>query len=197
MKADTGAPFLFGKLPAHGDFVSRGLAPAEVEAWDAWASQAMEALRDASPMFEQAHDAAPPWRFVAGPSRLGPGWRAGALAPSIDSAGRRFIVVAGVQWLDPACAAACGMAFAERAEQTLYRALGERLTADEAVVALGEASGALAEHAELAAILSATPAGTGAWWVAQAGTPPRAGAEPAANLFAADVHDWAPEEVRP
>src|ERR1700744_5108989 len=108
MSADTGKPFLFGKLPAHGDFVSRGLTAPEVEAWDGWASQAMEALRDASPAFEQAHDATPPWRFVAGPSRLGPGWRAGALAPSIDAVGRRFVVVLGVQGADEAFAVGCG-----------------------------------------------------------------------------------------
>jgi type VI secretion system ImpM family protein len=191
MSCDPGAPFLFGKLPAHGDFVSRGLTPAQVEAWDAWATAALEALRATSQMFEQAHDEAPPWRFIAGPSRLGSGWRAGALAPSIDAAGRRFFLVLGVQGADPAFAAGCGMPFAEKAEGTLYRALGERLTADETLAAVGEASAALAEPASIAAILSAAPAGTGAWWVAQAGAPPRAGAEPATDLFAAAADAWA------
>ncbi len=197
MSAAAGMPFLFGKLPAHGDFVSRGLAPPEVEAWDAWASAALEALRAASSGFEAAHEAAWPWRFIAGPSRLGPGWRAGALAPSIDAAGRRFVVVAGVQWADPACAATCGVAFAEKAEQTLYRALGERLTADETLAALGEVTGALAEHLRVAAILAAVPTGAGAWWVAEAGGAPRAGGEPGADLFVAAVDDGASEEAAP
>jgi hypothetical protein len=128
---------------------------------------------------------------VAGPSRLGAGWRAGALAPSIDAAGRRFVAIVGVQGADPAFAAGCGMALAEKAEKTLYRALGERLTADEALAVLGEASAALAEPASVAAILSAAPAGTGAWWVAQAGTPPRVGAEPGVDLFVTAADAWA------
>jgi len=196
MNADTGKPFLFGKLPAHGDFVSRGLTPPEAEAWDGWASQAMEALRDASPVFETAHDAAPPWRFVAGPSRLGPGWRAGALAPSIDAAGRRFVVVLGVQGVDPVFAAGRGTAFAEKAEETLYRALGERLTADETLAALSEASAALTEPPRGAAVFSLAPAGPGTWWVAQAGTPSRAGAEPGVELFLV-ADGWASTEAKP
>ena len=82
MGPEPGAVFVFGKLPAHGDFVSRGLSDAAREAWDSWATAALERLRDGHPDFEDAHDAAAPWRFVAGPSTLGPGWRAGALAAS-------------------------------------------------------------------------------------------------------------------
>ena len=32
------SPFLFGKLPAHGDFVSRGMEAAAQQVWDGWAS---------------------------------------------------------------------------------------------------------------------------------------------------------------
>ena len=38
----TGRPFLFGKLPAHGDFVARGLTPDAQAAWDDWASAGLE-----------------------------------------------------------------------------------------------------------------------------------------------------------
>ncbi|HEY4031374.1 MAG TPA: type VI secretion system-associated protein TagF [Caulobacteraceae bacterium] len=176
--------FLFGKLPAHGDFVSRGLTAPQAEAWDAWATVAIETLRSASADFEAAHDAVPPWRFVAGPSALGPRWRAGALAPSVDAAGRRFVAVIGVECA-PAQAAACGLAFAEQAEHGLYRALGEGLAADDVIALLDEVRHAMSEQLKIADVLSAAPAGTGGWWAADTGLEPRAGAQPAADLLAA------------
>ena len=178
------AAFLFGKLPAHGDFVSRGLTPAQSEAWDAWATVAIETLRSAAPDFEAMHDATPPWRFVAGPSALGPQWRAGALAPSVDAAGRRFVAVIGVECA-PAEAAACGLAFAEQAEHGLYRALGEGLAADAVIALLDEVRQTMSEQLQIADVLCAAPTGPGAWWAADTGLAPRAGAAPASDLLAA------------
>ena len=175
--------FLFGKLPAHGDFVSRGLAADQVAAWDAWASSALDRLRGAAPEFETAHQSAPAWRFVAGPSALGPAWRAGALAPSVDAAGRRFVAVVGWE-CGPAAAAACGLAFAERAEHGLYRALGERLAADDVVALLDEVRETMSEQLQIADALAAAPAGAGAWWVADTGLEPRGGASPWGGLLA-------------
>jgi type VI secretion system protein ImpM len=174
--------FLFGKLPAHGDFVSRGLAADQVAAWDAWASSALDTLRGASPEFELAHQSAPAWRFVAGPSPLGPQWRVGALAPSVDSAGRRFVAVVGWE-CGPAAASVCGLAFAERAEHGLYRALGERLAADEVVALLDEVRETMSEPLSIADTLAAAPSGAGAWWVAEAGLQPRLGARPGPDLL--------------
>lgn len=181
--AGAATSFLFGKLPAHGDFVSRGLAPPQVEAWDAWASAALEALRATAPDFEEAHDAAPPWRFVAGPSTLGPQWRAGAVAPSVDSAGRRFLAAIGVE-CGAEAAGACGLAFAEQAEHGLYRALGEGLAADPVIALLDEVRVAMSEQVRIAEVLSAAPAGAGAWWIAGAGPPPLIGAAPPTDLLA-------------
>jgi type VI secretion system protein ImpM len=175
--------FLFGKLPAHGDFVSRGLEPGQVAAWDAWASSALDRLRNASPEFETAHQSAPAWRFVAGPSALGPQWRAGALAPSVDAAGRRFVAVVGWE-CGPAAAAVCGLAFAERAEHGLYQALGERLAADDVVALLDEVRETMSEPLAIADALAAAPTGRGAWWVAETGLAPRAGADPGDDLLA-------------
>jgi type VI secretion system ImpM family protein len=94
----TGAdPFVFGKLPSHGDFVCRGLTPADRETWDAWASAGLEAASAAlGSGFEEAHNVAPPWRFVL---PAGEGWCAGAFCPSMDRAGRRFVIVAGLRVL--------------------------------------------------------------------------------------------------
>jgi type VI secretion system protein ImpM len=88
-------PFVFGKLPSHGDFVCRGLSPARRDRWDAWASAGLDQAAGALlAEFEGAYAVAPPWRFVFATDG---GWEAGAFAPSLDRAGRRFPIVAGVQ----------------------------------------------------------------------------------------------------
>lgn len=112
--------FAFGKLPTHGDFVARGLAPDEREAWDAWSSAGLEGARAAlGEAFEAHHDAAPPVRFTFGPGAFGTGWSTGALTASIDAAGRRFILVLGARTDDPPSASD---RIAEAAEHEIYRA---------------------------------------------------------------------------
>lgn len=160
--------FLFGKLPAHGDFVRRGLEDAGEAAWDDWASAALDARRTAlGPDFEDAHGYALPWRFVLAPGGLsGPGWSAGALMASIDSAGRRFVVALGVRGLDRGAALAHGAAIAGRAEDVGRRALAEGLGADAAHGALAplvigpDDAGALA----YGRFLAADADGPGMWW---------------------------------
>lgn len=79
--------WVFGKLPAHGDFVARGMDAADRDALDAWLSGSLLAARDLyGEDFADRFDAAQPWRAA------GEGV-AGAVAASQDSAGRRFPVV--------------------------------------------------------------------------------------------------------
>lgn len=123
------AVLLFGKLPRHGDFVARGLDAREREAWDQWAARGLEAARAAlGEDFEAAHETMPPWRFV---DRADAGWRAGALAASIDSVGRRFVIVLAAQGLSAGQAAADGEALAERFEGLIHRGFMESLSADD------------------------------------------------------------------
>jgi type VI secretion system protein ImpM len=130
-EAVSGA-FAFGKLPAHGDFVARGLDEAARAAWDAWASAGLQGARDAlGDGFEAAHDQAPPWRFRFGPGPFGAGWRTGAFAPSVDRAGRRFVIVLGV-------AASGDEALAQGLEDALHRAFAEGWTVDELVAFIEE-----------------------------------------------------------
>ena len=178
----TGRPFLFGKLPAHGDFVARGLGADEQTAWDDWASAELDRARsELGEAFEDAHDTAPSWRFIA---RDGDGWRLGALACSVDSAGRRFVLVLGVADLAPAEAVALGARAAGAVEAVLYDALALRTSADDALRALGAALDAL-DETDRAAVeaLAPSPGGAGVWWtlggerhpprVVPAGSPPR------------------------
>ena len=138
---------LFGKLPAHGDFVSRGIAPDVRDTWDVELSTSLAAARGES--FDAHYSAAPPWRFIR---PEGEGWLAGAIALSMDSAGRRFPIVGGV-YIDTQSAA---QSIAAQCEDALFSALGEGWNAD----ALNSALSAIANTDT-----SDIDAGSGLWWV--------------------------------
>lgn len=120
---------LFGKLPAHGDFVSRGIGGAERDGLDDWLStelaRARDVLRDS---FEENFDMAPPWRF-AWRENEGESWTAGAMAPSMDSVGRRFPIMVARRAIDQESAAGA----AEACEDAIYEALSGGWDADRLV----------------------------------------------------------------
>jgi type VI secretion system ImpM family protein len=113
-------PWLFGKLPALGDFVARGIDMATRDRLDAWLSGEMEAARQRwADAFEQRYDAAPAWTFVARDEAGN--WSGGALCASIDRAGRRFPLLAAAPANDAAIAAGTGAAMIE----AMYQAFAE------------------------------------------------------------------------
>lgn len=113
--------WLFGKMPAHGDFVSRGLDPETRDALDRWLSDEMIAARQAyGDGFEAAYDGASPWLMVTGEG-------AGAICPSMDSAGRRFPLLVGRTCNDDGDAART----ARGCENAIYRAFADGLAADQ------------------------------------------------------------------
>lgn len=82
---------LFGKLPAHGDFVRRVLPRSFVTPWDAWLSEGMAAAREAlGEQWDAAWEAAPVWRFRLAPGICGPDAAVGVVVTSADTVGRRF-----------------------------------------------------------------------------------------------------------
>ncbi len=116
---------LYGKLPAHGDFVSRGFTRAEAEVSDAWLSASLADAREGhGAAFEVRHDLAPTWRFANDAT-------GGALALSQDAAGRRFPIYLELPTPAPLAAAAA-------IEDLLYQAIAERWSAD-ALAAAAEA----------------------------------------------------------
>ncbi len=124
---------LFGKLPAHGDFVCRGLDAAEREQWDAFLTASLEAARERmGDAFEQHYDAAPPYRFFQHASAL-----AGSVAPSVDAAGRRFPLMVAVCGLSPGQAEAGSAAM----EGLIYAALAECWAADRLHLEAGKETG--------------------------------------------------------
>jgi len=86
---------LTGKLPAHGDFVQRGLPASFCAPWDAWLEAGIAAAREAlGEGFGAAWDAAPAWRFALPAGACGPDAVAGVLVPSADTVGRRWPLAA-------------------------------------------------------------------------------------------------------
>lgn len=73
----------FGKIPATGDFVSRGLAGEFVRAWDPWISTHLVPMQTAGIWANGTS-----LRFLLGPAAMGP--MAGVILPSADRIGRRF-----------------------------------------------------------------------------------------------------------
>ena len=101
--------WLQGKMPAHGDFLTRGLDGPARDALDHWLSAEMMLARDRFPAdFEARYDAAPAWTFVH--AEADGGWTGGTLCASQDRAGRRFPMVLAQRAPDAAGAAsaACG-----------------------------------------------------------------------------------------
>jgi type VI secretion system protein ImpM len=82
-----------GKLPTLGDFATRRLDAALVQAWDDWLSMGLATLQR-QPRWLDAYLASPSWRFLLMPGVLpaaasSHAW-AGVLMPSVDRVGRYF-----------------------------------------------------------------------------------------------------------
>jgi type VI secretion system protein ImpM len=88
---------LFGKVPAHGDFVRRGLPTSFVGPWDTWLQDGMATAREAlGDRWASRWDSAPPWRFALPAGACGPDAVAGVMLPSEDMVGRRFPITLAV-----------------------------------------------------------------------------------------------------
>ena len=89
---------LFGKLPAHGDFVRRGLPADMVAAWDGWAAKALAAAQAAlgEAGFAAAWDAMPCWALALPAGACGTAPLSGVMAGGRDGVGRRFPLLLAV-----------------------------------------------------------------------------------------------------
>ena len=109
---------LFGKLPAHGDFVARGCTPAEQASLDAWLTASLANAQDCfAGAFADRFDAALPWRGC-GTGAIG------VIAASQDAAGRRYPLLL-------VCAATVDI------EDLIYAAIAERWDADRLATVAG------------------------------------------------------------
>ena len=162
-------PGIYGKLPAHGDFVARGWDAADVAALDAWLTGGLAVIRadsDDDEAFASTLTAAPLWRGYIPPGACGEVAFHLALAPSIDSAGRYFFIAGGVAGdAAPVWAAASQVpGFADAVEAATYDALGGVLDADAYAAAIADATPAHDPRGAFLASVSLPP--TSAWWIA-------------------------------
>lgn len=99
--------FLFGKIPAFGDFVSRGLSTQMRHRWDAWCTTLLlDAQVRLADDFDTQYRRATPRCFLM-TQEDSTAWQAGCVVASVDRAGRAFPFVLGISSRSPieACAA--------------------------------------------------------------------------------------------
>ena len=86
-----GATGFYGKLPALGDFVQRGLPREFTVPWDEWLARAVaESRAQLGESWLDVYLTSPLWRFVLTAGTCGPNAWAGVLMPSVDRVGRYF-----------------------------------------------------------------------------------------------------------
>jgi type VI secretion system protein ImpM len=120
---------LYGKLPSHGDFLSRRAPAAFVDAWDAWLQQCLTASRASlGDRWLDLYLTSPVWRFACAADVCGPAPVLGLMVPSVDRVGRYFpltIVAEAPADLGPLAAATDAASFFNTAEQLLLDTLAE------------------------------------------------------------------------
>lgn len=82
---------LFGKIPAHGDFISRQLPSSFLTPWDEWLQRSVHGSQELiGDNWLDIYLTSPIWRFALSPGCVDNSAWAGILVPSVDSVGRYF-----------------------------------------------------------------------------------------------------------
>ena len=88
---ETSAAGIYGKIPAHGDFVSRRLNSDFIRYWDEWLQRSVAVSQEQlGGQWLDLYLVSPIWRFVLSPGVVNESGWAGILLPSVDSVGRYF-----------------------------------------------------------------------------------------------------------
>lgn len=90
-------PGVFGKLPSHGDFVMRNLAPVFVNSFDQWLQHYVAGAQEQiGADWLNIYLTSPIWRFALSAGTIdGNAW-AGIMMPSVDRVGRYFPLMIAV-----------------------------------------------------------------------------------------------------
>lgn len=86
-----GVPGLYGKLPAHGDFIQRNLASSFIGPWDEWLQHFIAGTKEQlGEDWLDMYLTSPIWRFALSDGVVDADRWAGILMPSVDQVGRYF-----------------------------------------------------------------------------------------------------------
>lgn len=81
----------FGKAPAHGDFIGKGLPKSFREPWDNWLQKVVSTTKtELGHSWEQFYLTCPAYRFVLSPGTCGRHTWIGVFIPSVDQVGRYY-----------------------------------------------------------------------------------------------------------
>lgn len=82
---------IFGKLPAHGDFIHRNLATRVINVWDDWLQAFVAATQERlGEAWLEVYLTSPIWRFCLSEGVVDEHTWAGIVLPSVDRVGRYF-----------------------------------------------------------------------------------------------------------
>lgn len=133
---------LFGKLPAHGDFVHRNLPAGFVNRWDEWLQHFVAATREQiGEHWLEVYLTSPIWRFVFSDGVIDDGAWMGIVMPSVDRVGRYFPfsvvsrIGAGINPLEPIVTHADWF---DGVEELALKALDGQLPIDDLMAATAE-----------------------------------------------------------
>jgi type VI secretion system protein ImpM len=126
---------VYGKLPAHGDFLFRELSPGFINSWDEWLQLYISASNEQiGEDWVNVSLTSPIWRFVLSPGVIDEHVWAGILMPSVDRVGRYFPFT--VLRKLPALASPVGFMFSQQqwfldVEANALMALDGKISVDE------------------------------------------------------------------
>lgn len=82
---------IFGKIPAHGDFIERHIPRSFLTPWDEWLQRGISSSKELlGEQWLEIYLTSPIWRFAASPGVLDRSTWVGIMVPSVDSVGRYF-----------------------------------------------------------------------------------------------------------
>lgn len=125
---------LYGKLPAHGDFIFRNLNPEFITLWDEWLQHYISGSREQiGDSWLDIYLTSPIWRFVFSPGVIDEKVWAGLMMPSVDRVGRYFpisIVKPLAKSVSPVNVLTRHTAWFEQLEDQCLKALNDEMDAD-------------------------------------------------------------------
>jgi type VI secretion system ImpM family protein len=128
----------YGKLPSHGDFISRSVGDEFVNRWDTWLQAGVALSRaDLGDGWLDLFLVSPVWRFALARGVIGGGAFAGLLLPSVDRVGRYFpltIVAELPAYADPHVVSVAAAGWFDWVEAIARRALERDLLDLEALL---------------------------------------------------------------